>query len=173
MSTEIQRAIGVGAVLVAVLFLALDNVLVVAVDENHAWVRFLLLALLCVAAGVGIFLFLIPWAQRDSDAAERLAQAGFVTGLVALASLIVFPTALPFVLGAGAFVLGRLGEQSAATESERDDDPERRDETQRQEPDSGEASAGERATQGWVATMMGGLSFLACLVLYVILLAGG
>ena len=174
MSGQAQRAIGVGAVLVALLFLALDNLAVVAVDESRAWARFLLLGLLCVAAAAAIFLYVIPWAERDSSETNRLAQAGFATGLLALISVIVFPTALPFVIGAGAVVLGRLGEDTADRQAERSDDAQQRhDETQQEEHDAGEVSAGERASQSWAATVMGALSFVACLVLYVVLLAGG
>ena len=173
MSRQTQLVIGVGAVLVAVLLLVLDNIVLLAVDESPAWGRFLLLVLLCVAVAAAIFLFLIPWADREAGDSKRPAQAGFGLGLLALASLVLVLTGLPFVLGAGAFVLGRVGEDRAAAQAEGDDGPRRRDATQEEETDPGEASSGERASQSWVASIMGVLSFVAGLVLYVILLIAG
>ena len=168
MSRGTSTAIGLAAAVVAALALLVDNILDRAIDESPAWGRFLVLALVCLAVAAAVFLFLVPWAERSSGQANRAAQAAFVVGLVSLASVIVFWTALPFVLGAGAFALGRLGEARAESALERSEGPRRRDATQTEE-DSGESAqaAGQRASQGWASQVMGGLAALACLVLFV------
>lgn len=157
-----------GAVVLAVLLLAIDNLIDRLIDEDPAVGRFLLLTALCLAAAAAIFLYALPAARRATGQANRLSQFGFVIGLLALVSIIVFFTALPIVLGAGAYVLGRLGEEAAAEREERSEGQQRQDESQQANRDPSDVSAGERASQGWAAAVMGGLAALACVVLFVV-----
>ena len=159
--------IAVGSVVLAVL-LAIDNLIDLLIDETPAVGRFLLLSLLCVAAAAAIFLFALPAARRATGQTNRLSQAGFVLGLVALVTIIVFFTVLPIVLGAGAFVLGRLGEARAEEADRESEGQQRHDESQQAERDTTDVSAGERASQGWAAAIMGGLAAAIGVVLFVI-----
>jgi hypothetical protein len=175
-----QFMVVAGSLLVAILALLVDNLLALAPDENPQVITFLVLVVLCAAVAAGIYLFLIPWAERATGPSNRLSQTGFVVGLVALAFVIIFWTALPFVLGAGGFVLGTLGERRArrdmqrAPRDEEQADPEvDAEEADRakdeEEVDEEQApSVGERAGQAWAARVMGGLASLACLVLFVV-----
>lgn len=169
-----------GGLLLAILALVLDNLIVLQPDEKPRVIPFLVLAVLCTAVALAIFLFLIPWAERATGPSNRLSQTGFGLGLAALALVIIYWTALPFVLGAGGFVLGSLGERRAqrdmrrAPRDEEQADPEvdAEDPDRAKEEDEVEeektASVGERAGQAWAARAMGGLASLACLVLFVV-----
>lgn len=168
MSRSTQTAVAVGGVVLAVVLLALDNLLILATDERPAVGRFLLLTALCLLVAAAIFLYALPAARRATGEVNRMSQAAFALGLLALATIVVYVTALPVVLGAGAIVLGRLGEARGA-EREESEDTQRRDETQQAERETDEVSAGERATQGWVAALAGALAALACVVLFVII----
>ena len=168
-SKETQRIIGIGAVVVAIVALLTHNVVNLPVDESPHLERFVYFSLVCVGVGAGIFLIALPAAEAAPDAARRLARAGFVLSLLALASMLLFFTGLPFVLGAGAFVLGELGEERAAAELERSDGETRKDETQRK-GDSPflETFGAERASLAWAGALTGGLVFVACLALFAI-----
>ena len=172
--------IGAGSLLVAILALLLDNMILRAPDEKPEVIGFIVLALICAAVAAAIYLYVIPRAERATGPSNRLSQAGFVAGLTALAFVIVYWTALPFVLGAGGFVLGSLGEERARREIERaprgeeqadpEVDAEDADRAEEEEDvDEEEApSVAERAGQGWAARAMGGLAFLACLLLFAV-----
>jgi len=172
--------VGAGSLLVALLALLFDNMIALEPDEPPRVGMFVVLGLICAAVAAGIYLLLLPRAKRASGPANRLSQAGFGVGLVALALVIVYWTALPIVLGAGAFVLGSLGEERARREMDRapegedqaDQDVDAEDADDQdgdQEGDEEEGpSVAERAGQAWAARVMGGLSFLACLVLFAI-----
>lgn len=161
MSEQTQRLIAVAAVVVAVVAVGLDNLAFKEVDESPGTVRFLVLAVLCVAVAAAIFRYLLPAMRRKSGEGNRMAVAAFVLGLMALTAIIVFWTGLPFVLGAGAVVLGRLGEKQAEQWSERTDDERRTNDR------STRAFAAGRATLGWAATAMGALAVVAGVVLFV------
>lgn len=155
MSEGTQRLIAIAALVVAVVAAGLDNLAFKEVDESPAVLRFVISAVVCVAVAAAIFLYLLPAARRDDGPANRLAQGGFVLGLAALASIIIFWTGLPFVLGAGAVVFGRLGEQASERAIDRTEEPETDDDE------------GQRATQAWAATLMGILAIVASVVLFV------
>jgi hypothetical protein len=164
---------------VAILALAVDNLFVLQPDERPRVIAFLALSVICAAVAAATYLFLIPWAERAAGPSNRLSQAGFVLGLAALAFVIVYQTALPFVLGAGGFVLGTLGEQRARRDTQRaprgeeqaDPEVDAEDPDRAKEEDEVDAdevpSVGERAGQAWAARVMGGLASVACLVLFV------
>jgi hypothetical protein len=171
MSAQTQRLVGIGAVVAAILGVALDNVLVLAVDESPDVPRFLGFSLLCVGAGIGIFLILAPWLEDGPEPAERLARYGLGLALVGLASMIVFFTGLPLVLGGGAFLLGMLGEDLAERERRREGSERRRDETQSSATRAIAGFGAERASLAWTAAMAGALVFVAGVVLFVVLLA--
>lgn len=160
MSERNQRLIAVAAVVVALVAVALDNLAFKQIDESPSVVRFLVVAVLCVAVAAAIFLYLLPRLRREDAQANRMAKASFVVGLLALASIVVFWTGLPFVLGAGAVVMGRLGEQAAARASEWTEDS-------AESADDDEADQSQRATQGWAAMLMGALAIVAGLGLFV------
>ena len=168
MSRSRQTGLMVGAVVLAVVLLAIDNLFDRLIDEDPAFGRFLLFTALCLVAAAGVVLFGVPRAQRASGETNRLSQAGFVIGLVALVTIIVFFTALPIVLGAGAFVLGRLGEERAGQREEETGGQQRQDESQQAGQDPADVSVGERASQGWVAAIMGALAAAACVILFVV-----
>ena len=152
---------------VALLALMLEWLIDRRIDESPAFGTFLILGAINLALAVGIFAYVVPMAERSQADSNRPAQFGFALGLLALAGIVIFVTAVPFVLGAGAVVLGRIGEregEEAADESEL----RRRDETQNQ---SDTPTSGQRASQGWAASLMGALAFVACLVLFVIEIA--
>jgi len=161
MSEHNQRVVAIAAVVVAVVAVGLDNLAFREIDESLAVVRFLVLTVLCVGVAAAVFVYLIPRLRRQSGEGTRMAQASFVLGLVALASIVVFWTGLPFVLGAGAVVTGRLGEQAAARATEWSEDSEPSG-----QPDEGDKK-GERATQSWAATLMGALAIVAAVFLFV------
>jgi hypothetical protein len=174
-----QFMILVGSLLVAVLALVVDNLIVLQPDEKPRVIPFLVLSVICAAVAVAIYLFLIPWAERATGPSNRLSQAGFGIGLAALAFVIIYWTALPFVLGAGGFVLGSLGEHRAqrdmrrAPRDEEQADPEvdaedaGRAKDEEEVDDEDTPSVGERAGQAWAARAMGGLASLGCLILFV------
>lgn len=167
MPKRTQTLIAGVAVGLALLALVLDQLVDRKIDESPEFGTFLILGALNLALAVGIFGLLIPTAERSQAEANRPAQFGFVVGLLAVATIVVFQTAVPFVVGAGAAVLGRIGErrgEQAADESEL----RRRDATQEQ---SDKPTAGQRASQGWAATLMGVIAFAACFVLFVIEIA--
>jgi hypothetical protein len=168
-STQTQRLIGVGAVLVAIVALLAHNALNLPVDESPHFERFFNLSLVCVGVGAAIFLVALPAAEAAPDASRRLARGGFLLSLLALASMLFFFTGLPFVLGAGAFVLGELGEERAADELAQAGGEPRKDETQ-QKGESAflETFGAERASLAWAGALTGGLVFVACLALFAI-----
>jgi hypothetical protein len=175
-----QFMIGAGSLLVAILALVIDNLIPHAPDEKPRVIAFIVLSALCAAVAAAIYLFVIPRAERVTGPSNRLSQAGFVAGLLALALVIVFWTALPFVLGAGGFVLGSLGEERArrdmqrAPRDEEQADPEvdaedaERAKAEEDVEEEEQPSVGERAGQGWAARVMGGLAWVACLLLFVV-----
>ena len=161
MPEQTQRLIAIASLLAAVVAIALDNLAFKEVDESLGVARFLISVVLCVAVVVAIFFYLLPRLRRESGQDNRMAPASFVVGLTALASIIVFWTGLPFVLGAGAIVMGRLGEQAAVRASEWSEDSARSEDRERA------AKQSQRATQGWSATLMGALAIVAAVVLFV------
>ena len=164
-----QRMIAVGATAVALLALLVDQVIDHAIDEPPAFVTFLVLGALNLGLAVVIFGLLVPTAERSKAKENRPSQFGFGLSLAAIVTIIVYWTALPFVLGAGGAVLGRIGEHRG-DERAGEDDRQRRDETQDQK---GGPTPGQRASQGWTATLMGGLAFGICFVLFVVAIATG
>lgn len=168
MSKETQRVIGAGAVAVAILALLLHNVVNLPVDESPHLERFFNLSLVCVGVGAAIFLIALPAAEAAPDASRRLARHGFALSLLALASMLFFFTGLPFVLGAGAFVLGELGEERAAGELAESGGEVRKDETQKGESAFLETFGAQRASLAWAAALTGGLVFVACLAVFAI-----
>jgi hypothetical protein len=175
-----QFMIGAGSLLVAILALALDNLILLQPDEPPRVPRFLVLTLICAAIAAAIYLYVIPRAARATGPSNRLSQAGFVAGLTALAAVIVYWTALPFLLGAGGFVLGSLGEERARRDMERaprdeeqadpEVDAEDADRAKDEEDvDEEEApSVSERAGQAWAARVMGVLAAAACVLLFAV-----
>jgi hypothetical protein len=173
-----QLMIGAGSLLVAILALLLDNLILLEPDQPPRVIPFLVLSLICAVVMAAIYLYVIPRAERATGPSNRLSQSGFVAGLAALAFVIVYWTALPFVLGAGGFVLGSLGEERARRDMKRaprgeeqadpEVDAEDAERAKDEEADDEAPSVGERAGQGWAARMMGGLAFLACLVLFAV-----
>jgi uncharacterized membrane protein len=161
MSEQTQRLIAIASLVAAVVAIALDNLAFKEVDESLGVARFLVSAVLCVAVAAAIFLYLIPRLRREGGQDNRMAQASFVVGLAALASIIVFWTGLPFVLGAGAVVMGRLGEQAAVRATEWSEGSGQSEDRERA------AKQSQRATQGWSATLMGALAIVAGVFLFV------
>jgi hypothetical protein len=66
----------------------------------------IVLTLLSLAVTAAIFLWLIP-RQREPDA--RPTRIALILGIVAIVTVLVFWTALPFAFGAGAIALGLIG----------------------------------------------------------------
>ena len=170
MTERVRNAIGVAALAVAMIALGVNDLLLIPVDEHPDLVHFLAFTVICAAVAAAIWFWLIPNAETGSGGDDRLAQASFVAGLVALAGLVAFPTALPIVLGAGAFVMGRMADELSARAVERsEEESRRRDETQAPDTDEREdVSPGQRASQGWAGSVMGAMAAVACVVLFVV-----
>lgn len=167
-SRQAQIVVAIVGVVVALVALLVDNVLARPADDPADFGKFVILGLLCVAVAAVIFFVVLPAAERSDEPAERLSQAALGSSLLSLVALIFFWTGLPFVLGAGGVVQGRLGEDRAAGRMEQSDGTERRDEAQAEASEEADPTAGERASQGWVAAVMGAMVFLACLIAFVI-----
>lgn len=170
-----QSLVAIVSLIVAIAFLLLKNVLDQAFDESPDIIRFLAFSALCVGVAALVFLLLVPAVRARSHQTNRLSQVAFATGLIALASIIVFFTGVAFVLGAGAFVLGQLGEEQGLAEVEASGEGEANGED---DPGgagrSGDAADVEdRATAAWAAQVMGILAFGASTVLFVISLIAG
>jgi hypothetical protein len=170
-STETQRAIGIGSAAVAVVALLFHNAIHLPIDESPHLTRFLVLSVLCVAVAAAIFLVVLPIAEASPDTTTRLARQGWILSLLSLVAMIVFFTGLPFVLGAGAFVLGELAEERAAAEIGRSEGGPREDESHRSATHRLETLGAERASLAWAAALTGGLVFVACLALFAITVA--
>ena len=67
-----------------------------------------------LAALAAIFLWLVP---RERAVPGRPARAGLILGIVAVVTVVVFWTGLPFPLGAGAIALGLIGREQATPSS--------------------------------------------------------
>jgi hypothetical protein len=169
MSKDTQRVIAVGAAAVALLALLVNEVIDHAIDEPPDFVRFLVLGALNLGLAVAIFGLLVPNAESSKAEENRPAQFGFGLSLAAIVTIIVYWTALPFVLGAGGAVLGRIGEYRGEKRAGTDD-VQQRDETQDQKD---APTPGQRASQGWAATLMGGLAFGVCFLLFLVEIATG
>lgn len=164
MPKSTQRMIAVGATAVALLALLVDQLIDHAIDERPAFVTFLVLGAINLGLAIAIFGLLVPSAEASQSAENLPAQLGFGLSLAAIVTIIVYWTAIPFVLGAGGAVLGRIGEHRAEDRAG-EDEGRRRDDTQSQ---TEKPTIGQRASQGWAATMMGAAAFAVCLVLFVI-----
>jgi hypothetical protein len=164
MPKSTQRMIAVGATAVALLALVVDQLIDHAIDERPAFVTFLVLGAINLGLAVAIFGLLVPSAETSQAAENRPAQLGFGLSLAALVTIIVYWTAIPFVLGAGGAVLGRIGERGAE-ERAGEEEGRQRDDTQAQ---SDTPSIEQRASQGWAATVMGATAFGVCFVLFVL-----
>jgi hypothetical protein len=166
---QTQWLIAAVAAGVALLALLVDQVIDHAIDESPAFTTFLVFGAVNLGLAVGIFGYLVPTAEESEAKENRPAQFGFALSLLALVTIIVYWTALPFVLGAGGAVLGRIGERRGEQRADKEE-RRRRDATQEQ---SDTPTTGQRASQGWAATVMGALAFGACLVLFVIAIVTG
>jgi hypothetical protein len=71
----------------------------------------IVLTLVSLAVMAAIFLRLIP-RQHEPDA--RPARVALILGVVAIVTILVFWTALPFAFGAGAIALGLIGRDIGA-----------------------------------------------------------
>jgi hypothetical protein len=171
MSSENQLMIGIGAVGVAVVGVALDNLVALPIDETPHFGRFFGYSFLCAGLAAAIFLLLVPWAQREPQPGARLAQSGFALALAGLATMVVFFTGVPLVLGAGAFVLGRLAEEQGTEGHDQPGERRRQDDTQRAAAGAEQEPPSPPASLGWATAVMGALVFAACVVLLVILVA--
>ncbi len=163
-----QLLIAVIALVVAVIALLFYFVVGRAPDEHPNFGGFVILTVICVGLTVALFLAVLPAAEHASQPSKRLSQAGITSSLLALVAMVVYWTALPFVLGAGGVVLGRLGEARAARELERSGGAGREDEAQAEQDDDTDPAPGQRASQGWVAAVLGGLVFLACVIVTIV-----
>lgn len=95
-------AAGVAAAFVTLVALAIANFVSVDAGEQGGGSEFVISAAISLAVAAALFGWYIPRAGRP-------AGGGLVTGLLALASVAVFWSGLPFVLGAAGAVLGWTG----------------------------------------------------------------
>jgi hypothetical protein len=73
----------------------------------------IVLTLVSLGLMAAIFLWLIPRALGGSEGVNGPARTGLLLGVVALVTVVVFWTGLPFPLGAGAVALGLAGRELA------------------------------------------------------------
>ncbi len=95
-------AAGVAAALVTLVALAIANFVGGEADEQGGGREFVISAAIGLAVAAALFGWYIP-------RAGRAAGGGLVTSVLALASVAVFWSGLPFVLGAAGAVLGWTG----------------------------------------------------------------
>jgi hypothetical protein len=111
-----ERQIGVAAVAVAVIALFVGYV----VDNNESAdgdvVGWIIASAIAAAVAAFVFLWLIPRAKSDPANTNRPATYGLVISVLGLVAIVVFWLGLPYVLGAGGAVLGRIG-QAWSTEA--------------------------------------------------------
>jgi hypothetical protein len=74
-------------------------------------VGLIVLTLVMLAGIAFVFLRLVPRHEARPDDAMR---TGLILGVIAVITVLVFWTGLPFPLGAGAIALGLVGQESAA-----------------------------------------------------------
>ena len=74
----------------------------------------IVLTLLMLAAIAAVFLWLVP---REEAVPGRPARTGLILGVVALLTVLVFWTGLPFPFGAGAIALGLVAQDAAGPSS--------------------------------------------------------
>jgi hypothetical protein len=109
-----ERQIGVAAVALAVIALFFGYV--VNNDENGDVVGWITASAIAAAVAAFVFLWLIPRAKSDPATTNRPATYGLVTSVLAVIAIPVLWLGLPYVLGAGGAVLGRIG-QARSTEA--------------------------------------------------------
>jgi hypothetical protein len=172
-SRQLQLAVAVGSVVAAIVALLFYTVIGRAPDESHDYRLFLVFGLVCIAVGAGIFLVAIPLIEAEREPHTRFAQAGLASSMLGLVALIFYWTGLPFVFGAGGVVLGALAETGAERRLEDESGGiTRQDEAQETREDDPATATAQRATQGWVARVLGALVFAACVIAFLISLLG-
>jgi hypothetical protein len=107
-----ERQVGAAAVALAVIALFFGYV--VNDDEGNDVVGWLVASAIAAAVAAFVFLWLIPRATRDPADTDRPATVGLVVSVLGLLAVVVFWLGLPYVLGAGGALLGRIAQTRAA-----------------------------------------------------------
>jgi MFS family permease len=106
-----EKEIGVASVVGAVVALAFANVIGNEPGEEGDWGLFILFSAVAALIAVLVFGRVIPRARAAPPGVNRPARTGFVVSLLGFLTVAVFWTGLPYVLGAGGALLGRIGEE--------------------------------------------------------------
>jgi hypothetical protein len=111
-------------------------------DGDPDWVGFIVICIVASLIAAAMLLRFVPATESEPDDDNKPARRGLVVGVVALVTVAVFWTGLPFAFGVPALVLGAEGRARASSYGR-----------------DGEATA---------AAVLGGFAMLAALVLDIV-----
>jgi hypothetical protein len=114
-----EKEIGVASVVGAVVALAFANVIGNEPGEEGDWGLFILFSAVAALIAVLVFGRVIPRSRAAPPGVNRPARTGFVVSLLGFLTVAVFWTGLPYVLGAGGALLGRIGEERSPQAGQR------------------------------------------------------
>ena len=104
------------SVVVALVALAFGNLINNGPDEQGDALGFVILGLITIAVAIWMFKVFIPRSQDAAVPADRVSKRGLIASIAGLVTVAVFWTGLPFVLGPGGALLGKISNEKQGGE---------------------------------------------------------